>query len=469
MKMKEIYIDEIKKKLVNNYDIKYRDINTSSGCIHVIFCKTMSDRAFISMHITKPLMENKELCTNAQSIKDNVITSAAIDDITSVEQAIGQIISGSVVIILGNSNEALFCETKGFNTRSSEVPPTESVIKGPREGFTENLDDCIAHMRRRIRNSELKLEYISIGTKSKTPVVMVYIQNIAPEKLVNHVREKLIKIQVESINYINTIEEALKNKGTPFDTIGYSEKPDIVALKVDEGRVVVMMNGSPFALIAPYFFLENFHTADDYTLNKSVSFLGRFLRWFGFLSAMLLPGLYIALFSYHFKLVPYVFVFGMARSRVTVPFPLAVEALIMIIFFQILREAGVRLPQQIGPSLSIVGALILGDAAVKSGIASQVTVLIIAITSITTFLIPGLFIATFMWSITIITFSALLGLPGFFTSFILFCAHMSSLTTCGYPYMYPAGTLKVFKYKDIYVRGDSEEINQSIFKKDGNK
>jgi len=432
----------------------------------VVYCKTMCDRAFISMYITRPLLENKKKCIDEQSIKDNVITSCSLEDITSINQAIEEIISGNAVIVLGNSNQAFFCEDKGFNSRASEVPPTESVLKGPREGFTENLDDSVAHIRRRVKNPDLKIEYITIGAKAKTAVVMVFIENVAPLKLVNHVRQKLMTIQTDSINYINMIEEALKNKGTPFDTIGYSEKPDIAALKIDEGRVVVMMNGSPFVIFAPYFFIENFHTVDDYTLSKFVAFVGRSLRWLAFFSSVLFPGLYIALFTYHFKLIPYVFVFGMAKLRLSVPFPLAVETIIMIMFFQLLKEAAVRLPQQIGSSLTIVGALILGDAAVRSGMASQSTVLIVALTSIATFLIPGLYIAILIWNIITIVFSALLGLPGFFVAFVLLCAHVAGLTSCEYPYMYPLGTLKAFKYKDIFMRGNLVDINQNIFKED---
>jgi len=265
------------------------------------------------------------------------------------------------------------------------------------------------------------------------------------------------------------LEEALHNKATPFDTIGYTEKPDIASLKIEEGRVVILMNGTPFAIIAPYFFIESFHTTDDYTENKFIAFFGRLLRWIAFFAAVLLPGLYIALFCYHFKIVPYVFIFGLARSRAAVPFPLPVETIIMIMFFQILREAGIRLPQPIGSSLSIVGALILGEAAVKSGMASQITVLISALTSIATFLIPGLFIGILLFNFLIIAFSSFLGLPGFFTACVILVAHLAGLTSCDYPYMYPFGTLKTFKYKDILMRGNLEDINQNIFREDDNK
>jgi hypothetical protein len=463
--MNEAYIEKIKKSLVNNYDIRYRDIKCGEVNIHIIYCKTMSDHNFISMHIVSPLIESKNNCLDVQYIKDKVITSCSIGNVPCLEEALLHIISGNTVIVMDNSNQMLFCESKRFSGRAVEIPPTESVIKGSREGFNENLDDSMANIRRRIKDTNLKIEYVGVNNNSNT-AIMIYIQNKAPEKLVNHIRNRMLKVQNNTNRNINIFEEALRHKGTPFDTIGYTEKPDTAAEKINEGRVVVMINGAPFVLIAPYFFVENFHTTDDYNLNKYVAFIGRVLRWFSFGAATLLPGTYIALFTYHFKLIPYVFVFNLARSRISVPFPLAVEAIVMIVFFQILREAGVRLPQPIGPALSIVGALILGDAAVRSGMASQATVLITALTSIATFLIPGLYVPIFISNMMIIIFSSFLGLPGFFTAAILLCAHLSGLTSCGYPYLYPLGTLKNFKYEDLLKRGSLETINQSIFTKD---
>jgi len=197
--------------------------------------------------------------------------------------------------------------------------------------------------------------------------------------------------------------------------------------------------------------------------------MGRVLRWGAFILSALAPGFYIALFTHHFNLIPYIFVFRIAASRAGVPFPMSIEVIIMIIFFQVLREAGVRLPQSIGPTLSIVGALILGEAAVQSGLTSHVTVLIVAFTSIASFLVPTVATGIFFWNILILTFSSLLGLPGFFTGFVLLCSHIAGLTSCGYPYLYPLGTLGNFKYKDILLTGELDKINQYIFLEDDDK
>jgi spore germination protein KA len=467
--MDSIDIKDIKKELINDEIIEFRDVKSERGVIHIVYDGSLCNFQYISDHILTPLMRNTKSIDTIEKVKEEVITSASVGDVNSLQEAIDHILSGDVVIIFTFLNQTIFCIAKGYPKRAIEIPPTETVIKGPREGLTEDIVDNIASIRRRVRTAEVKFENIILGEKTKTSVTLIYLEGVAPKKLVDYVRTKINSVKNESVIYSSQIEEKIKCKGTPFDTIGYTEKPDIVAMKLCEGRVAVLTNGTPFAIIAPYFFIESFHTTDDYSLNRFFGNTGTVLRWASFLASTLLPGLYVALFTHHFNLIPYIFVFRMATSRAGVPFPMAVEVIIMIVFFQILREAGVRLPQQIGPTLSIVGALILGDAAVQSGLASQVTVLIAALTSIASFLVPGVSNAIFIWNIIILLFGAFLGLPGFFMGFVVFVAHISNLTSCGYPYLYPLGTLTKFKYHDVLLRGDLEKINENIFIKDEDK
>lgn len=467
--MNVISIEEIKKLLKNDEIINYRDLVNEKGIIHIAFDNSLSNNQFISDHVVAPLMRSSKPLDSIELVKGEVITSISIGDIVSVQDAVDHILSGDVVLLFTFLNKAIYCEAKGFAKRAIDIPPTETVIKGPREGFTEDIIDNISAIRRRTRIPESKFETIILGDKTKTTVTLVYIEGVAPKKLVDYVRTKINSVKNDCVLYSNQIEEKMKSKGTAFDTIGYTEKPDIVVMKICEGRVAVLMDGTPFAIIAPYFFIENFHTADDYNLNKFFGGTGAMLRWISFFSSTLLPGLFVALFTHHFSLIPHIFVFRMAASRAGVPFPMVVEVVVMIAFFQVLREAGIRLPQPIGPTLGIVGALILGEAAVQSGLASQVTVLIAALTSIASFLVPGVSNAIFIWNMVIIIFSASLGLPGFYMGFIVFVAHLASLSSCGYPYLYPLGTLTTFKYHDVIVRGDLEKINEYIFVKDEDK
>lgn len=460
------YIEYVRERLNNTFDVKYREIKWHDNNIYIVYIESLCDSKFISEYIIAPIMTRGEEYHNVDDIKGRVIVSNSIEEAKGKEEIITSILTANAVIIFDDINRCLCCEVKGFPKRSIDIPITETVIKGPREGFSENIQDNISAIRRRIKSANLKIERVILGNESKTTVAIFYMEDKTPEELIKTVRDKINDIsrnfKDEFIFDISSIEEGLRNKGTPFDTIGYTEKPDVAASKISEGRVLVMADGGSFAITAPYFFIENFQTTDDYTLNKFMANMARFLRWFSFGISTLLPGIYIALVTYHFKLVPSTFLLRMAVFRAGVPVPTVIELLYMIVFFQIIREAGVRLPQPIGPTLSIVGALILGDAAVNSGLASQVTVVVVAITSIASYLVPKVYVAIFTWNILIIIFSASLGLPGFYISFVLFVSHLASLTSCGYPYLYPLGTLRSFKYKDVIFRGDLDKISSNI-------
>ncbi len=456
------YIKFIKEKLDKNMDVKYREINTASGIVHVIFVDALCDSKFISEYIVSPITINRNFIVNIDNIKSEILEANSIGEVKDFNDGIIHLLSGDALIVFENYNKVIFCEAKGFSKRSIEVPVTENVIKGPREGFVENFVDNIALIRRKIKNPNLKFENFTLGKKSNTVVIMTYIKDVAQEDLLDRIRNKLKSIDIEFLLDSNYIEEQFKESRTFFDTVGYSEKPDIVASKILEGRVGIIVDGTAFVITMPHFFIENFQMADDYYLNKYYSNATRVLREICFFIALFLPGLYIAFTTYHFSLIPSVFVFRLAVSRTGVPFPTIVEIYLMMFFFGILREAGIRLPQPVGQAMSIVGALILGDSAVGAGLASQVGIIIVALSSISSFLVPKLYSVIIAWSPLIILFASLLGLPGFYIITITFIAHVASLESVGYPYLYPLGTWQIFKFKDILIRGDLGNISKNI-------
>jgi len=465
-KMDEIWLDYIKTHLKNNDTIIYRELKVNEGIIHLVYDNLACDRNLISEFIISPILKSNRAFDNIENVKREIIATSSVIDIESIENVVDNILTGEAVIIFGFLNAAIACHASNFPARSVEIPPAETVIKGPRVGFNESIADNVSLVRKKIKDPNLKFENFNLGEKSKTAIVMAYIEGSTPPELINYVKAKMENVTTDYLIYSNSIEEELKSKHTPFDTIGYSEKPDKISIALSEGRIAIFVDGTPFVAYAPYFFIENFHTADNYTTNKFMANMGTILRWAAFILSTLAPGLYVALFTHHFNLIPYIFVFRVAASRAGVPFPMIIEVIIMILFFQVLREAGVRLPQSIGPTLSIVGALILGESAVQSGLTSHVTVLIVAFTSIASFLVPTLTTGIFVWNMIILTFSSLLGLPGFYIGFVLFCTHIAGLTSVGYPHLYPLGTLGNFKYKDIILAGELDKINQYIFLKD---
>ncbi len=466
--MNEQYVRNLKEKLKDSFDVKYREIECSQGIIYAIYIDNLCDSKFISEYIIEPLLKNNKI-TNVENIRKEVLWANNVGEVSSENETIMHILSGDLVLVFNFEKTILYCEAKGFAKRSIGIPPTEAVIKGPREGFNEVIVENIALIRRKIKNENLKFQSMEFGNKSNTTVVISYIKGTAPERLVEYIKNKIRNTNADFILDTNYIEEELKNKYSAFDTIGYTEKPDIAASKLFEGKVLVMVDGTSSVIIAPFFFIENLQAADDYYLNKYFTSISRIQRWIALITAIILPGLYISLSTYHFALLPTVFVSRLANSRAGVPFPTIVEVTIMIVFFQLLREAGIRLPQPTGQAMSIVGALILGEAAIGAGLTSQTTIVIVAVSSISTFLVPNLYKAIIVWSSIILLFSALLGLPGFYMGFFLLLSHLASLDSCGYPYLFPIGTLQSYKLKDVFIRSSLNKISNNIFDKDESK
>ncbi|WP_040210253.1 spore germination protein [Clostridium polynesiense] len=463
--MKDL-LTHIQETFKSNFDVKYRNISTEIGDLTLVFIDTLCNTVFISDYIIRPLELMGSDILSLTDIKNKVLNINMVNWIKDEEDAFLHILSGDILIISGKETRALYCEVKGYAKRGVGIPLTEQVIKGPREGFTEAFVDNVTLIRRRIKNPNLKVEPIYAGDKSNTVVCVVYIKGLAPESLINKVKDAVKNIHSSFVLDTNYVEEKLKSKSTAFDTMGYTEKPDTASARIMEGRVAIVVDGTPFVATAPHFFMENFQTADDYYLNKYFSNFTRIIRWIAFFLAILLPGFYLAITTYHFSLIPSLLIFRMAVSRAGVPFPTIVEVLLMMFFFQLIKEAGLRLPQPIGTAMSIVSALILGEASVGAGLASRITLVVVAISTVSYFLIPKLYTAASLWSLVILFFSSLMGLPGFYVGFVLLISHIASLDSCGYNYVFPIGTSKKFNFHDIFLRGNLEDISQSIFKEE---
>ncbi|GAA0176736.1 spore germination protein [Clostridium sediminicola] len=458
-------LDSIKNSLEGSFDVKFRELAIESNKVNLIYIDDLTDSKYISEYIVEPILRNRNI-SKSNEIINSVLNACTIGDISDDKDAIAHILVGDVVILFENSSRALFVDAKGFVRRGIGVPVTEASLKGPQEGFNEVLLDNISLIRRKIHNENLKFENMIVGKQTNTNVTICYLNGTTPDKLVNYIREKINNLDINFILDINYIEEEFENRNTSFSTLGYSEKPDVISSKILEGKIAIIVDGSASVLYAPFFFIENFQVSDDYYSNRVTANITRCQRLLALFLAVFTPGLYIALTTHHFALIPTKFVFRLSSSRVGVPFPTFVEVILMLGFFQLLREAGVRLPQPTGQALSIVGALILGDAAVGAGLASQSTIVVVSISSIATFLIPNLYISVMLWSVLMVILASFMGLPGFYFGFFILIQHLSSLDSCGYPYLFPLGTLSSFSMKDLLMRRDLKEISNSIFEKD---
>lgn len=460
-------VEYVKKRFEGAFDVKYREIMTSLGLCTLVFIDDLCSTQFISEYIVTPLGKKDYKCWSVEDVIPNVLGINIASYAKDVEDAILHVLSGDVVLLFNDHEKIIYCEVKGFVRRGVSIPVTESVVKGPREGFTELFVDNVSLIRRKIKNSDLKFEPIYVGDRSQTVVCISYIKGIAPDYLIEHVKEIVNKLDLKFILDTNYIEDALRKKKSVFDTVGYTEKPDEVAAKMLEGRVAILVDGTPFVITVPYFFLENFQAPDDYYLNKYFVNFTRVIRWIAFFLATFMPGLYVAILTHHFALIPSLFVFRLAVSRAGVPLPTIVEVLIMMVAFQLIKEAGLRLPQPIGGAMSIVAGLILGDAVVGAGIASRITIIVVAISTLSYFLTPKLYGAMSIWSLIITVVSSMFGLPGFFIVALVLIAKLADLDTGGYSYLFPLGSVETYKFKDIIFRGDLRHISQHVVEKGG--
>ncbi|QAT39269.1 spore germination protein [Clostridium sp. JN-9] len=467
--MNEDYVEFIKNTLKDNTDFKQRTLKCSCGLINLFFIDNLCDSKFISEYVIGGFLRNYYIEDDINYIEEKVLIGNSIGDVKSKEDALLHVLSGDVLIVFDFVQEKIFTEAKGYVRRSVSQPEVESVLKGPREGFTEAFVDNISLIRRKIKNKDLKFESMTYGTDTNTVIVLAYIAGTAPKTLVDGVKNEIKNNNLKYILDINYLEEKLKNKKTFFDTVGYTEKPDIAASKLLEGRVVIIVDGTPMVITAPYFFVENFQMPDDYYVNKYYANSARIIRMAAFIISVIAPGLYVSFETYHVSLISTDFLFRLAVSRAGVPIPVVAEVLLMSFFFMLLREAGIRLAQPIGQAMSIVGALILGDAAVGAGLAAQSTIVVVALSSICSFLSPKVYGGIVFWNGTLIVLSALLGLAGFIIGGYLFVSHLASLDSCGYPYLFPILDKSNINFKDVIIRRDLDEISKGIFNNEGEK
>ena len=463
----------IKERFEGCFDVKYRDVKTIIGDGTLVFIDDLCNGQWMMEYLILPLRGFGELKNSSintpNDLLEKVLDIGATGISKDVDDALMHVLSGDAILVLNDFDEIIYCEVKNFPRRGIGIPETEAVLKGPREGFNELIVDNVALIRRRVKNPDLKFEAVIVGEESQTAVAIAYIKDVAPNELVDKVKDKLNKLDIRFILDSNYIESTLKKEHSFFDTIGYTEKPDEVAAKLFEGRIAIIVDGTPFVITAPYFFLENFQMPDDYYINKYYTNFNRVLRWFAFLIASFLPGLYVAVITYHFSMIPSLFVFRLAVSRAGVPLPTFIEVIVMMLAFQLIKEAGLRLPHPIGGAMSIVSALILGDAAVGAGIASRITIIVVAISTLSYFLIPKVYGAISFWSIIIMLSSALLGIPGFLCAALIYVTQVAELESVGYPFLFPLGSLSEYRFKDVLFRGKLDRISNKIIGTGGKK
>jgi spore germination protein KA len=483
-------LKNIKEALGNSGDLGIREFKMGKPSLHkvaLIYINGLADKDIIGSAIIERLMGN---VNNTESvdpqspsqlftyIKENILTVGTVKDITDWNKMLLSILSGQSILLIDGWNQAISCAAEGGDLRAITEPTTEPAVRGPKESFVEALITNTAMVRRRIKSPNLWVETMQLGKITQTDVAIMYVKGIVNDKLLTEVKERLDKIEVDEITGSNTIEEWINDDiWTPWPTIFTTERPDVVAGNLLEGRVAIFVNGTPNPLILPATWNQFFQTAEDYYTRWQMASFLRLLRVVSFLITLLGPSLFIAFLTFHPELIPTPLLVSLSAQRHGIPFPVFIEALLMEITFEVLREAGVRMPRPIGQAVSIVGALVLGQAAVAAGIVSSSMVIVVAGTAIASFTMPhaAMTDATRILRFVMMMLAASFGLYGIGLGVIVLVAHTCSIRSFGIPYLVPFAPIIFADWKDTIIRFPKpflskrpRLINQTKIKRTGN-
>lgn len=415
--------------------IRTVNIGQSGYRVGLVYIDGMASGDTLDNSVVRPMILAKLENVTAPDLKyieNDILYSSEISYENNVADMLRAILYGDTVLITDGETGALAINTKGFRTRGISEPTDERVLQGPREGFEEAALLNLAMIRRKLQTPDLCMQKLTVGKRSETKVFVCYLESLADEKTVKRVKNEINKMEIDGILDSNYIAEFIRDKGFGiFKTTGTTERPDIVAARMLEGRIAVVVDGTPVVLTLPYLFSENFQSDEDYYLNASVAAIGRVIRYIGFIAAVSVPAIFVTLTTFHIQLLPTPFMVSVANLRKDVPMSSTAECLILILVFEILKESGLRTPESLGSALSIVGGLVIGQAAVDAKIISVPMLIAVAISGISGLMIPRLKSAVFYLRIILVIASSYLGMFGYIAVCSVTLIYILSLDSFG--------------------------------------
>ena len=427
-------IEDLKKFKKYNPDLKIRELKNGNTTVYIIYFETLCKSNTINDFILKPIYDDK--IKSLDDIK-NKLPSGNLLEINDENTLYDNLYSGFTIISI--DNKFISFETKESLDSGIVAATNEKVIKGPKDAFTENYQSNVGLIRKRIRSKNLKVNEYTIGTSSKTKVALFYLDDIVNKDLVNKIEKKLKTMSLDYVANSNYIIDAMSKKNNIMPTNIMTERPDLTSFLLMEGRIAIMVENSPQVIIIPMFFSDTIHTIDDYYQNSKNVSVTRIIRVIAFIISVTIPGMYLALTTFNQEALPTSLLINFSIQRQGVPFPSIVEALVMFLIFEILKESDTRIPFVVGTSMSIVGALVLGQAAVSAGIVSPILIIIVAITGIASFAIPdfsfGFHLRYFRFAFILFGFMA--GFLGISLGLFIYISLLCSIKSFGVSFMSP--------------------------------
>lgn len=455
----------LQAQLGKSSDVYYRQLEIGvypeTNSVALFYIDGLVQNDILNEHVSKPLLtahENVSYWQQDICFHDLLCQAITISELTLSKEGtavLAALLGGNTILIADGYDEVIIAGTSGWDKRAIEEPQTQTVVRGPKESFTEDIRTNTSLIRRKIRSPDLRFISLRIGRYTQTEVIICYLEGIADERVVTEATSRLERIDTDSILESGFIEEYIEDVTySPFPTIMNSERPDAIAAGILEGQIAILVDGTPFVLQAPVTFFSFLKSSEDYYQRFDIATFIRAIRYISFFVSMLLPSLYIAITTFHQEMLPTTLLISLAAQREGVPFPALLEALLMEVTFEVLREAGVRMPRVIGSAISIVGALVLGQASVQAGLVSAAMVIIVSFTAISNFVTPALNMAV---AARLIRFGLMLlagsfGLFGILTGCMAILIHLASLRSFGVPYLTPVAPLTVSSFKDTLLR-----------------
>lgn len=432
----------------DNMSLKIRNIHIRATHMdaNILYIESAADAKAVEENIIKPLLEMDNPPTSRETedlicfIQNHLLSSASLKETDLFGEVVEQLLEGNCILLIANYSRAVIAETQGFQYRSVSTPDVEQAIRGPREAFIESAEVNRSLIRKYLRNYELQCEMVSIGRQTNKKVFVMYMRNIANDAIVNRIKKRIHDVRNDHIENLFMLEQMIEER--PYSLIPsvlITERPDRVASFLLEGHVAVIMENSPNALIAPITFWNLFHAAEDQYLRWINGNFLRIIRLFAIFCTMLIPALYVAITTFHVEMLPTDLMLAISASRERVPFPVIVEIMFMEFTFELIRESGIRVPAPIGSTIGIVGALVLGQAAVDANLVSPILVIIVAITGIASFIMPDI---SLNFSIRVqrfifIIFGSCLGFFGIGLYMTFAIAYIVSFKSFGVPFLSP--------------------------------
>lgn len=453
----EIVRDIFKDDFKDCSDLLLREVDVQGSRAFFAAMDGLIDSLQLSQMVTKPILSSKldfeSTREQFKMIKDSVVGAVEMNEADTFEDCYFYLMSGFALFYLEGNPKALVLGIQGWARRSTDEPSNEAMVKGAKECFIEAVNDNKALLRKRLKTPHLKLKQIKLGNAAQTPVVIAYMDDRADSNLVFEIEQKLKAANLNTVLDYGCLDPFIDTDiKSLFSCVGNTERPDVLASKLLEGRVGVMVEGTPFVMYTPYLFSDNFSSLDDYDNPPIYSSFMRILKYLSFTISLLLPGLYVAVGTFHQELIPTTLLYVLATSEATTPFPLVLEAIMIHVLYEIMREAGLRLPKTIGHAVSIIGAIVIGEATVTAGIIGAPMLVVVAVTAISSYVVYPVYESVAVLRILFIIIGGLSGIYGLMLFSGMIFVNICAINPYGVPYSSPLSPLSKKSIGDTLFR-----------------